>query len=167
MRRRLAISALALALAVLVAASAAVAFLPATLFTAGAPYDEATVTVVDESGTTLGTVDARVADTRGERYTGLSNTSSLPPDAGMLFVFPEEDRRAFVMRRMDFPLDMLFVAGNGTITAVHSAPVPPPGTSEGTLTRYTGRAQYVLEVNRGWAAAHDVSPGDGVRITHT
>jgi uncharacterized membrane protein (UPF0127 family) len=165
MDRRAVVVALA-ALAVGLAGLAAYTVFPATLLTAGGVYDDATVTVADEDGTTLGVVDARVADSTGERYVGLSNTTSLPPDAGMLFVFPRADERAFVMRDMAIPLDIIFVGANGTVTAVHSAPAPPPGTPESELARYTGRAQFVLEVNRGWAAAHNVSVGDRVRVTY-
>lgn len=149
-----------LLLAVVVGASV----LPATLFVGdlGTEYGSATVRVLGEDGTTLGVVDARVADTRSERYTGLSDTPSLPPDAGMLFVYNTEGTRTFVMREMSFPLDMLFVGADGRITAIHEAPVPDDDTDG--LTTYAGTAKWVLEVNRGWADARGVTVGDRVRV---
>lgn len=125
--------------------------------------DTATVTVVDENGTTLGVVHATVADSPQERYQGLSGTSSLENGTGMLFVYPEEGQRAFVMRGMNYPLDMIFVGANGRITAIHHADVPESGDGP----TYEARAKWVLEVPQGWAAAHNVSRGDQVEIEYT
>lgn len=159
----LAVAALAvLAGALLVGA----AHLPATTSLDGSTYDAAEVTVETPDGTVLGTVDARVADTDDERYTGLSDTEALPRDAGMLFVFHTEGRHAFVMREMAFPLDIVFVAANGTITEIHEAPVPPANASGSALTRYAGTGKWVLEVNRNWTDRHGVSEGDRVDIEY-
>jgi hypothetical protein len=122
--------------------------------------DRVTVVVLGPDGSERGRVTARVADDPGERYTGLSETDALSPDEGMLFVYGETGDRTFVMREMDFPLDIVFVHGNGTITRIHHAPV-----EDGPfLTRYRGRAKWVLEVNRGWTETHGVSAGDRIRI---
>ena len=127
-------------------------------------YDRTTVTVVGEDGAELGTVDARVADTYSKRYTGLSDTESLGEDEGMLFVHDEEDRHAYVMRDMDFPIDIVFVAANGTITRIHHAELPPEGTSGGDLRRYRGVGKYVLEVPYEWTDENGVCEGDSVEI---
>jgi uncharacterized membrane protein (UPF0127 family) len=113
---------------------------------------------------TLAVVEAEVADTPAARERGLSNTTRLENGTGMLFVFPTESSVAFVMRDMNYPLDMVFVGSDGEITTVHSAPVPPEGTPESELERYRGTAKWVLEVPRGWAARNNVSAGDSVRI---
>ncbi|MFB6219033.1 MAG: DUF192 domain-containing protein [Halobacteriaceae archaeon] len=155
----------AIALAALgVAAAAAVAapHVPATVST-DTPAETARVVVTDGERT-LGVVTAEVADTRGERYRGLSGRETLAPDRGMLFVFRTEAERAFVMREMAFGLDIVFVGADGRITAIHHAAPPPPDTPETELRRYTGRAKWVLEVNRGWTTRHNVSVGDRVRI---
>jgi len=158
---------LAVAALLVVAGAVLYPMLPATMTLTGESYDRAVVTVDDENGTTLGTVHARVADTPDQRWTGLSDTDALADDEGMLFVFRDTAHRRFVMREMAFPLDIVFVAGNGTVTAVHHAPVPPPGTPESELTPYTGRAKWVLEVNRGWTTAHGVAVGDRVDVEYT
>jgi len=126
-------------------------------------HGNATVTVSDGSDT-LAVVDARVADSPQERYQGLSGTEPLANDTGMLFVFPDESNVSFVMRGMTYPLDMVFIDAERNITAIHTAPVPPEGTSEAELERYPGRAKWVLEVPAGWAERHGVSPGDSVKI---
>ncbi|MFC7069224.1 DUF192 domain-containing protein [Halobaculum lipolyticum] len=127
-------------------------------------YDRTTVTVVDEDGTELGAVDARVADTYSKRYTGLSDTESLGENEGMLFVHDEEGEYAYVMRDMAFPIDIVFVAANGTVTRVHHADLPPEGTSGSDLTRYRGVGKYVLEVPYGWTNRTGVGAGDAVEI---
>ena len=123
-------------------------------------YDEATVTFYAADGTELAVVDVNVSDTRKQRVQGLSGVERLPEDSGMLFVYDEEGRRTYVMREMEIPLDMIFVAANGSVTVVHEAPVPPEDRDE--LTPYRGTAQWVIEVPRGYAAEHDV--GTGVRV---
>ncbi len=128
-------------------------------------YETATVTVVDETnGTQLASVDVRIADTYSKRYTGLSNTTSLDDGEGMLFIHDRQKNYSYVMRNMDFPLDIIFVDANGTITKIHHAPLEPPGTSEGELTRYTGYGKYVLEVPIGYTNRTGVSEGDRLLI---
>jgi uncharacterized membrane protein (UPF0127 family) len=128
--------------------------------TPGSDYDTATVVLLDANGTRLATVDSWVADTFSKRYTGLSDTSALEPGQGMLFVFDNEGERKFVMRDMAFPLDMVFIDADGTITTIHHAPVE----SDGNLTQYSGRAKYVLEVPMGYTNRTGVEVGDRVRI---
>lgn len=125
-------------------------------------YDRTNVTAVDANGTELASVDARIADTHTKRFVGLSETESLEPNEGMVFVHDAEDEHAYVMRDMDFPLDIIFVDENGTVTKNHHANVPAEGTDEDDLQRYRGTGKYVLEVNRGWANETGLDVGDQV-----
>ncbi|WP_425498488.1 DUF192 domain-containing protein [Haloprofundus halobius] len=128
-------------------------------------YNTTTVTAVDEAnGTELATVDVRIADTYNKRYTGLSNTTSLDDGEGMLFIHDSEGEYSYVMRNMDFPLDIVFVDENGTITRIHHAPLDPADTSESQLTRYSGTGTYVLEVPMGYTNRTGVSEGDRLVI---
>ena len=148
------------------------------------PYEEGTVTVSEGNETAtatpcdrspnatevvacsesrqLATVQVRIAANDRQRYTGLSDTESLGPDEGMLFVHDEEESHTYVMRDMDFALDIIFIDANGTITTIHHADPPPEG--ESYSERYSGRGLYVLEVNRGWANRTGVSVGDTVEL---
>jgi uncharacterized membrane protein (UPF0127 family) len=132
----------------------------APVATPGSDYETTTVVLLDTNGTELATVDAWVADTWPKQYTGLSDTETLDDGQGMLFVFDGEGDRSFVMRDMAFPLDMVFVAADGTITTIHHAPVE----SDGDLTQYTGRAKFVLEVPMGYTNETGVEVGDRIRI---
>jgi uncharacterized membrane protein (UPF0127 family) len=127
-------------------------------------YEHTTVTVVDsESGDELGTVEAAIADTYRKKYTGLSKTDHLPADRGMLFPYDSEGSHTYVMRGMDFGIDIVYVGANGTITKIHHAPEPPEG-EDGENYRYPGTGQYVLEVTYEWTTEHDVTEGDTVQI---
>ncbi|MEF8881785.1 MAG: DUF192 domain-containing protein [Halapricum sp.] len=122
-------------------------------------YETATVQAVRASGEPLGSVTAAIADTSGTRYRGLSDTEQLPPDRGMLFVYESVADRVFVMREMDFGIDIVYADAEGTITSIHHAPAPGPD-EDGDDQRYPGRGQYVLEVNYGWTTDHGVREGD-------
>lgn len=133
----------------------------ATQTTANAS-DEPRVVVRDrESGERLGTVTVEVADTPDERYTGLSEHESLGDDEGMLFVYPDEGEHTYVMRSMDFPIDIVYVDATGRITEIHHAPTEADNED---LTPYPGRGQYVLEVPYNWTVERGVEEGDIVVV---
>jgi len=120
------------------------------------------VTVCDrESGEPLGNVTVEVADTPEERYTGLSEHESLGDDEGMLFVYPDEGEHTYVMRSMDFPIDIVYVDASGRITEIHHAPTEADNED---LTPYPGRGQYVLEVPYNWTVERGVEEGDVVVV---
>nr|WP_245883408.1 DUF192 domain-containing protein [Halalkaliarchaeum desulfuricum] len=124
-------------------------------------YEWTTVTIEDgDTGDRLATVDARIADTPEKRYTGLSNTGELAPEEGMWFVHDEPGTYGYVMRDMSFPIDIVFVDADGTITTIHEAPVEEDQSS---LTTYTGYGQFVLEVNLGFTDDYGIEEGDRVR----
>lgn len=123
-------------------------------------YENATVTLEAQNGTTLSTVAVRIADTNRKRYVGLSNTESLDTGEGMLFVHDSEGTHGYVMRDMAFSLDIVFVAANGTVTRIHHA--DPDSERE-----YDGTGKYVLEVNRGYANRTGLDDGDSVVIPDT
>ncbi|MFA9516638.1 DUF192 domain-containing protein [Halopenitus sp. H-Gu1] len=121
-------------------------------------YDRTTVEIEDgDTGERLATVEVRIADTQTKRYTGLSETESLDPDEGMLFIHDEPGSYAYVMRNMSFPIDIVFINADGTISTIHSAEADSDA-------RYEGQGQYVLEVRYGYMADHGIETGDRVII---
>ncbi|MDQ2050800.1 DUF192 domain-containing protein [Natronolimnohabitans sp. A-GB9] len=128
--------------------------------------DSADVRVVDgDTGDELAVVDVEVADTPSERYTGLSDHEDLPEGDGMLFVHSNEDERTYVMREMDFDIDIIFIDSDREITTIEHARAPEPG-EDGEDLEYTGQAQYVLEVPRGYANETGMDVGDEVEIEY-
>ncbi|ELY79523.1 DUF192 domain-containing protein [Natrinema gari] len=127
--------------------------------TVHADYETTAVRVVGTDGDELGKVTAAIADTDDLQYLGLSDTDELPPDRGMLFVYGSVADRSFVMREMDFGIDIVYADADGTITGIHHAPAPGPDEN-GNDQHYPGRGQYVLEVTYEWTSDHGVSEGD-------
>ena len=128
-------------------------------------YEETAVEVVSPEGELLGSVTAAVADTNSTRYLGLSDTDCLPPDRGMLFVYQEPQPLTFVMRDMDFGIDIVHIDENGVITSIQHADPPGEGESgEEPKHQYPGTGQFVLEVNYDWTTEHGVETGDVVEF---
>jgi uncharacterized membrane protein (UPF0127 family) len=126
-------------------------------------YDTTEVRVETPDGDRLGSVTAAIADTRDLRFTGLSDTESLPADRGMLFVYDGVRDLVYVMRRMDFGIDIVYADDAGVVTRIHHAPAPGP-EGDGSEQEYPGRGQYVLEVNYDWTTDHGVEVGDVLRF---
>jgi len=127
-------------------------------------YTTTEVRVISPDGDQLGEVTAAIADTRDLRYLGLSDTESLPADRGMLFVYESVEDLTYVMREMDFGIDIIFADSEGEITTIHHA--RPPGPNEdGEELKYSGRGQYVLEVNRDWTTDRGIDQNDILRFT--
>jgi len=141
-----------------VATAALAACRPAPPPRAGAP--RAPRVVLESPSGRSSAVDVEVARTPAEQQQGLMFRQSLPPDAGMLFVFQEDVDHAFWMKNTLIPLDMIFIAGDGTVVGVVEN--AEPQTTVPRSVRAPSR--YVLEVNGGWSAAHAVKKGDRARF---
>lgn len=124
-----------------------------------AEYETLWVHADTPDGQRLADVYTAVADTGDTRYTGLSDATSMPEAGGMLFVFGSVSELTFVMRDMDFGLDIVYADADGTITDIHHAPAPGPD-EDGNNQRYPGTGKYVLEVNFEWTRRAGVSVGD-------
>jgi len=101
-----------------------------------------------------------IADTDQTRAKGLMFRQELAPDAGMLFDFHEERPVAFWMRNTFIPLDMIFIAADGTVRNVHVNARPQDPTSIPS----EGPVQFVLEIPGGRSVELGVKPGD--RLEH-
>jgi uncharacterized membrane protein (UPF0127 family) len=118
----------------------------------------------DVNGEEITTVDVAVADDPQSRYNGLSNVSELQSGEGMLFLYQEEDYRSFVMRDMEFDLDIIFADREGAITEIHEAVEPAEGQTDRTLTEYEGLAQAVVEVPAGFCVQHGIEPDGYIKV---
>ena len=104
-----------------------------------------------------------VARTEAQREHGLMNRTSLPPHAGMIFVFPGDGPIDFWMKDTLIPLDMVFIAADGTVRKIyHRVPVLPPGTADAKIPLEAGTAQYVIELAAGDSETEGLA--DGVKL---
>lgn len=106
-----------------------------------------------------------LADTYQHRLKGWSDRKDMGRYGGMLFVFPNRGQHAMVMRRMNFPLDIVWLDG---LTVVDMAPsvLPEPGRAESQLTLYFARlpSTLVLELPAGFTQKYGVKIGDKITI---
>jgi uncharacterized membrane protein (UPF0127 family) len=101
-----------------------------------------------------------IADTAAKRELGLQYRRELPPDRGMIFLFPREDRLSFWMKNTVISLDMIFIGADQTIVGIveNAAPFSLEGRS------VTGLSKYVLEINGGLSRRYGFAAGDRVRF---
>jgi uncharacterized membrane protein (UPF0127 family) len=103
--------------------------------------------------------DVELATNDAERARGLMYRKQLGPYEGMLFDFYKEMPVSFWMKNTLIPLDMVFIAADGTVKHVHANAVPM--STDTVPSRFPVRA--VLEINGGSAALLGIKPGDIVK----
>lgn len=105
-------------------------------------------------------VTVEVAEQQDDIERGLMHRDSLAADHGMLFFMPREKDWAFWMHDALIPLDIIFITKDLTVAGV--LPRMRPGNDR--PRRIGATSLYVLEVNAGWAADHNVAPGTSVQF---
>lgn len=112
---------------------------------ASEPASFAVSTLVIRTRTGSHPFQVELAETAQQRRQGLQGRRRLDPQAGMLFVFESEVIASMWMKDTVLPLDMLFVAADGTIVAIARDTRPmslQPLQSPGPV-------KAVLELNAG------------------
>lgn len=109
------------------------------------------------------TFSVDIADTQEKQSLGLMFRDSMPPDQGMLFIFPNEALRSFWMKNTRISLDIMYFDKDLKMVSI-SADTPPCKVSRCPSYPSTGPAMYVLELNAGTASALGVGPGDRLTI---
>lgn len=100
-----------------------------------------------------------VADDAEERARGLMFRDAMAAGHGMLFVYDAPHAVAFWMKNTRIPLDMLFIAADGTVSAIHENAVP----FDETAIPGGDAVQFVLEINGGLARRLGITPGAVLR----
>lgn len=129
--------------------------------------DASTKTLVKKEIAVASTkVSVEIADEESERKKGLGGRDNLGENEGMLFVFPAATSNlVFWMKDMTFPIDIIWINVN-KIIKIDKNVEPQPGASENELKRYypENAANFVLEVNSGFAEKNKLKIGDEVQI---
>lgn len=103
--------------------------------------------------------EVELARTRQEQARGLMFREQMAANAGMLFIFSNERDRAFWMRNTLISLDILYFDAEGRFVSVAANARPLDETSLPS----DGPAQYVLEINGGFAAMLGIGAGSTLR----
>ena len=98
-----------------------------------------------------------IADTPKKRELGLMYRDSLGENAGMLFIYPNEEQRTFHMPHVKIPLSIVFANREGIIVHMTEMIV-----DETTTYPSEKEAMYALEANKGWFTAHQIAVGDKI-----
>lgn len=98
-----------------------------------------------------------IASSREQRYMGLSYRTTLPENAGMLFVYADERMLTFTMRNTLLPLSIAYISEDLVINEILDMNVGPD-----QLFYSTRPAKFALEVNQGWFSRHDIKAGDRI-----
>ena len=122
-------------------------------YTPGA-YPTPNATVVTQRGDSI-LLKLEVANTEAERTTGLMNRTSLDPDSGMIFVWPNPVLESFWMENTYIPLSIAFLSANGTVQEIQNM---DPLTT--TLHTPALPYQYAIEANLGFFAERSIVVGD-------
>ena len=105
-------------------------------------------------------VNVEVADNDEERMQGLMYRYSMEENNGMLFIFPEEQPRAFWMKNTFISLDIIYINADKEIVSIQKYTQP-----KSTYSLPSEKpAQYVLEVNAGFCDKYNIRPGDKIEF---
>ena len=99
-------------------------------------------------------IHAEVAADMGSRMQGLMYRKSMPPNAGMVFVFEEAAGHCMWMKNTLIPLSVAFIDEAGAI--INIADMQPQSEQTHCAAR---PARYALEMNKGWFAQRGLKPG--------
>ena len=99
-------------------------------------------------------IQAELADTPKAREVGLMNRMSMPPNAGMLFVFEQKAGHCFWMNNTKIPLSIAFIGDDGKILNLEEM-------EANTTNNHCPKAavRYALEMNKQWFSERVVVPG--------
>lgn len=128
-------------------------------------FDTARVQLVSAAGTV--SVGVEIAATNEQRNQGLMDRTTLPANAGMLFLYPtdQDGGRGFWMYRTRIPLDIAFIAADGQIVSIREME-PCLSEMSSECPGYSPGAPYrtTLEVNKGFFARNRIAVGDRVIV---
>jgi len=105
-------------------------------------------------------VRVELARTRAQRERGLMFRRELAPDAGMLFIFPDESFHRFWMKNTWIPLELIFLNSQKEIVGI-VARARPESLDQLSVDR---PARFVLEVNAGFSEAQGLAAGDRAKF---
>lgn len=90
------------------------------------------------------TFEVEIAETEVQQARGLMYREELAQNAGMLFVYQDEQFRSFWMKNTLIPLSIAYISEDGKILSIHNM---TPLSTEGVNS--VAPAKYALEVKQG------------------
>jgi uncharacterized protein len=104
-------------------------------------------------------VIVELATASAQQQQGLMFRQVMPEDAGMLFLFGRETQGGFWMKDTYLPLDIAYLARDGTVLqVVHGKPL------DRTILTPSQPYWHVIELNDGWFERHGMGVGSRLLI---
>ncbi len=100
-----------------------------------------------------------IANTPSLRNLGLMNRDSLPPERGMLFIYPKEELLCFWMKNTKIPLSVGFFDKEKRLRQIEDMDPPRDNDSDLTLYKSSRPMQYALEVPQNWFQENKIPLG--------
>ncbi len=119
-------------------------------------HDQIWIQIVDGG---LLNFNVEIAETPRHQEVGLMYRTYLAEDSGMLFTFGDDEKmRSFWMKDTLIPLDILFLAGDGTIHHIHHMARP----QDEAMISSKRPSAAALEINGGYTEGLGIKVGDKV-----
>lgn len=101
-----------------------------------------------------GVYKASIAKTNEERIKGLSGTTSLRQDQGLLMVYETDEKWPIWMKDMNYPIDIIWLDSNKKIVYIVKN-APPDSYPEKFVPKK--EARYILELPAGSVAQKNIN----------
>lgn len=141
--------------------SIALVFMPLLVFPFLLPKNQDLPLINATLGSPPTEVKLEVADNLVSKARGLQNRPDLPSDHGMLFVFNRTHKPRMWMKKVNFPLDVLFLDADRRIVDA-MADLPPCERIGCPVYQSRAPARYAIEVPAGTIENLDLKIGDSV-----
>jgi len=111
-------------------------------------------------------IDVEVAETLEQQFRGLGGREDLGSADAMLFPFAFKGKHGFVMRDMQFAIDIVWLNDGVVVDIAPNVQPEPFAAEEHELTVYYPRdiANAVLEFEAGWTKKHKIKIGDTLSV---
>lgn len=122
--------------------------------------------ITDSNGSVKTTIKVEIAADPNKRAKGLGGRITMDSDKGMLFLFDKKGKPNFWMKGMKIPIDFIWISDDRIVDILPNINPPREGESDANLPLYTAVVEFdkVLEVNTGFALAHNIQVGDKIKF---
>jgi uncharacterized membrane protein (UPF0127 family) len=106
-----------------------------------------------------------IANTMETRSHGLMYRTTLPENAGMLFVFEQDARWGFWMKNTLIPLSIGFIDSKWRLIEIRDMPIAAdPANGPFPIYESSAPYRYALEVNQGFFQRKGITPGTRLEL---
>ena len=104
-------------------------------------------------------LDVEIANSNAARRKGLMYREDLGKDQGMLFIWPDSNKRCIWMKNTPLPLSIAYLSNDGKIQEIYDM---VPFSEDSVCSKNPSR--MVLEVHLDWFSANNIGIGDKVNF---